>query len=114
MGSANYRRAGYQAQIKLAIPNSVTGNVLPNKVNTDNLSKTEVPQSKATISYLNAKGVVAPPKRHQSRGTESSPRNSVSSATSEPPMNGRKVSKVVVCVCVALWLLSLLPVASLM
>ena len=52
VGSANYRRAGYQAPTTVAIPNSVTGNILPNKVNTANISKIEVPQSKSTLSYL--------------------------------------------------------------
>lgn len=87
VGSSNYRRAGYQAHIKLAIPNSVTGNVLPNKVSTDNLSKVEVPQSKATTSYLKGGKSGASTKK-----PADSQRDSVSSCTSEPGMNGRKVS----------------------
>ncbi len=74
-GSANYRRAGYQAPKTMLIPNSVTGNVLPNKVTTDNLSKVEVPKDMATISYL----------KTNKNKSASSPRESVSS---EP---GRKV-----------------------
>ena len=54
-GSATYRRAGFQAPTKVTIPNSVTGNVLPDRVSTDNLGKLETPQTKATISYLKSK-----------------------------------------------------------
>ena len=54
-GSATYRRAGFQAPTKVTIPNSVTGNVLPNKVSMDNPAKLETPQTKATISYLKSK-----------------------------------------------------------
>lgn len=81
VGSANYRRAGYQARITVAIPNSVTGNVLPNKVSTDNISKIEVPPNKGTISYLKSRSTST------SKATvdSSSPRGSVS----EPVVNGK-------------------------
>ena len=54
-GSAEYRRAGFQAPKKMTIPNSVTGNVLPSKVSMEHLGKMETPQSKSTISYLKSK-----------------------------------------------------------
>ena len=90
VGSSNYRRAGYQAHITLAIPNSVTGNVLPNKVSTSNISKVEVPQSKATTSYLKSPRGGSGSKK-SSDAAPHSPHESVSSATSETEMNGRKV-----------------------
>ena len=87
MGSTNYRRAGYQAHITVSIPNSVTGNVLPNKVSTSNISKVEVPQTKATISYLKSSQSST-----SKKSSDGSPRGSVSSAISETEINGRKVS----------------------
>ena len=93
VGSASYRRAGWQAPKSMLIPNSVTGNVLPNKVNvTDN--KVESPQSKATISYLKGgkEATYGEQTRKRSSGQgprgsspRSSPRESVSSYTSVTP-----------------------------
>ena len=90
VGSANYRRAGYQTRITVAIPNSVTGNILPNKVSTENISKVEVPPNKGTISYLKSRNTST------SKGpvdAASSPRGSVSSGTSEPPVVNGKVCR---------------------
>ena len=89
VGSSNYRRAGYQAHITMSIPNSVTGNVLPNKVSTSNITKVEVPQAKATISYL--KSSRQSTKKPSESSTGRSPHGSVSSGTSEVEINGRKV-----------------------
>ena len=44
----------------MTIPNSVTGNVLPDRVHMDKLTQKEKPQAKATISYLEKKTVVSP------------------------------------------------------
>ena len=108
-GSASYRRPGFQAPKVMTIPNSVTGNVLPDRVRMDKLAMQEKPQSQATISYLDKKTVVAPykPTRKVSgasvtsgsvtspRGSVSSPRSSVSSITPEPtreePLRVRQV-----------------------
>jgi len=90
VGSSNYRRAGYQAQISLAIPNSVTGNVLPNKVQMENITKVEVPQTKATISYLKANRSPSTSGAGTKRGGNKRG-DSVSSYTSESGINGRKV-----------------------
>lgn len=78
----------------MAIPNSVTGNVLPNKVSTENISKVEIPSNKSTVSYLKSKRTSASASKPPAGGdasSKSSPRESVSSSISEPGMNGRKV-----------------------
>ena len=93
VGSSNYRRAGWQAPKSVSIPNSVTGNILPVKVNvTDNTLET--PPSTATTSYLKSNEM---PYRNQGRrkssgtgvtnglSTRSSPRESVSSYSSVTP-----------------------------
>lgn len=98
VGSANYRRAGYQAPTTVAIPNSVTGNILPNKVCTDNISKVEIPRSNTTISYLKSKATSSVRKSDDSDITTvqsrsaSSPRGSTSSYLSD--QSGKNVSAV--------------------
>ena len=89
VGSANYRRAGYQTRITVAIPNSVTGNILPNKVSTENISKVEVPNAQGTISYLKSRsGSSSGGGGGGASKGSTSPRVSTSS---EPKINGGKV-----------------------
>ena len=75
----------------------MTGIILPNKVNTENISKVEVPEQKGTISYLKSKsgGTRKPAEKGAASPSRTSPRDSVSSYTSEPGMNGRKVRELV-------------------
>ena len=94
VGTANYRRAGYQTPKSMIIPNSVTGNVLPDKVNMADIRKVDAPQAKSATSYLKS-GTKDTPYGEQRRrssgqagGVEShssSPRGSVSSHTSITP-----------------------------
>lgn len=96
VGSSNYRRAGYQAPTTMAIPNSVTGNILPNKVSTENISKVEIPQSTATTSYLKGSRTSSVRKTDssskKSETSLASPRGSVSSYVSDHSGSGRNVS----------------------
>ena len=62
VGSTVYRRAGFQAPKVMTIPNSVTGNVLPNKVNMENPTTVIPPSTTAIISFL-AKNPQASPSR---------------------------------------------------
>lgn len=74
-GTAEYRRMGtFQAPKQITIPNSVTGNVLPDRVVTES-NKTEKVGGGKTISYLNAK-TTQPPHGYSSRTSRdtSSPR----------------------------------------
>ena len=76
----------------------MTGNILPNRVNTDHISKVQVPQAKGTISYLKS-----PRTSTSEQGSlvtsSSAPRGSVSSAT-----DSRKV-RIVCCLLLLLLLL---------
>ena len=96
-GSSTYRRAGFQAPTKVTIPNSVTGNVLPNKVSMDNPAKLETPQSKATISYLKSKEADKAKGLVTGRGSSTTPTRSRGSSqtstgnTPEPRVSMRVV-----------------------
>ena len=89
----------------MTIPNSVTGNVLPDRVHMDKFTQKEKPKGKATISYLEKKTVVPPytstrkssaasgksltsPRASVTspRASVSSTRSSVSSITPEPTL----------------------------
>ena len=68
-GTAEYRRTGtFQPPKQITIPNSVTGNVLPDRVATGS-NKTEKGDSGKTISYLNAT-TTQPPRGYTSRNTK--------------------------------------------
>ena len=83
-GSSLYRRPGFQAPKSMAIPNSVTGNVLPSKVSMETITTTKHPDPNLpTISYLGAKTVVSP-----SRSSKDSKRPSTSSVDAIVPREG--------------------------
>lgn len=72
----------------------MTGNVLPNKVSTENISKVEVPPNIGTVSYLKSRTPTsskASAPAGDAGSSKSSPRGSVSSSISESAVNGRKV-----------------------
>ena len=81
-GSSVYRRAGFQAPTKVTIPNSVTGNVLPNKISMENPNKVETPQGAATISYLKSKESDKSSVSSSGRRSNTPTRSRVSSRTS--------------------------------
>lgn len=104
VGSTGYKRPGYQAPKSMIIPNSVTGNVLPDKVNMTDIRKVDSPQTKSATSYLTSGTKETPygEQRRRSSGqtggtgttttaksprgsTASSPRGSVSSQTCITP-----------------------------
>lgn len=76
-GASVYRRPGFQAPKTVQIPNSVTGNVLPQTLK-DGESVKPPDKHTPTIGYLNATTTVTPkragknPKSSQSAGNPSS------------------------------------------
>ena len=82
-GAATYRRPGFQAPKLLTLPNSVTGNVLPDKVNMDTHTITD--KGSTVISYMGLETTKPPrgvvPKSKAKDGVTTSPaRQSTSSA----------------------------------
>jgi hypothetical protein len=68
-GTAMYRRMGtFQPPKQITIPNSVTGNVLPDRVVTET-NKTEKGDGGKTLSYLNAR-TTQPPHGYKTRSKE--------------------------------------------